>query len=253
MNTIHFVNAVHEVGASRQNRREKRLDAILEAASRLVAEEGLEALTLHRLAREQGYVTAALYRYFASKDALLAELQRRTLALLHAELARVRELARSAAREADLDARTAALFELRAIADFYLALPVSAPEHFGLVSVLISEPRPLLPDAEAKKTAPALLALLGDVRDLLAHAASIGALAPGDAFDRTLVLWSSLQGAAQLGKLGRFAKERFDPKRLGRIATQSLLAGWGARADELERAFCLAKAGGPKSQPRKRK
>ena len=251
MNIVHFVNTIHASGLSRQDRREKRLDAILEGASRLVAEEGLDALTLHRLAREQGYVTAALYRYFDSKDHLLAELQRRTLSFLHAEFVRVRELARGDATEARLDARTAALFELRSIADFYVSLPRSAPEHFGLVSVLLSDPRPLVPDAEAKKTAPALLAFLGDVRELLDHAASVGALAPGDAFDRTLVLWSSLQGAAQLGKLSRFAKERFDARRLGRIAAESLLRGWGAAAAELERAFSPAPPG--ESKPRKRK
>jgi AcrR family transcriptional regulator len=235
VNIVHFVNTVHSEPAPAPNRREKRLDAILAAAARLVAEEGLEALTLHRLAREQGFVTAALYRYFESKDALVAELQRRTLSELHTEFSRVR--ARARAETAALDPVSAALAEIFAVADFYASLPKHAPEHFGLVSVLLSDPRRLVSDAEAKKTAPLLLAFLGDVRDLLDEAASAGALAKGDAFDRTLVLWSSLQGSAQLGKISRFAPERFDAKRLGRLATLSLLAGWGAPAAALERAL----------------
>jgi AcrR family transcriptional regulator len=233
------VNVVHSPTKSRPGRRERRLDQILATASGLVAKEGLEGLTLHRLARELDYVPAALYRYFASKDALLAELQRRTIETLHGEFRRARE------RAADqTDAGRRALTELELVCALYLDLPKRAPEHFGLISVMLADPRPLIADAEAQQTAPLLMAFLGEVRDVLQAASDAGALRPGSAFDRTLVLWASIQGIAQLGKISRFAPRHFDVKRLGREALRALLAGWGAAEEELDAAETAAKPKG---------
>ena len=237
MNTVHFVNDVHISPSPRAARRLRRLDGILDTAAAVVARDGLGALSLHRLAEELGVVPAALYRYFSSKDALTAELQRRTITLLHAELGAALAGVRERAAAARLDERALALAEIVAASDLYLGLPLRAPEHFGLISVLLADPRPLVPAEEAKQTAPLLLAFLNDVRDVLARAASVGALTPGDAFDRTLVLWSALQGAAQLGKISRFEPKRFDATRLGREALRALLMGWGAKSSELDRAL----------------
>ncbi|MCA9555215.1 MAG: helix-turn-helix transcriptional regulator, partial [Myxococcales bacterium] len=56
-------------------RREARRQAIVDEALALVTEGGFEALTLQRLAGRLGYAVGALYRYFPSKEALLAALQ----------------------------------------------------------------------------------------------------------------------------------------------------------------------------------
>ena len=228
------MNAVHsgaESGTRLGKRRKEREERILEAAAELVAAEGIEALSVHRLARELDYVPAALYRYFASKDELVAKLQRRAIAALHADF----RGACTAAEATGGTPRARALGAVFVAARFYLTLPERSPEHFRLVSALLADPRPLVGDAQAKKTAPVLVGFLGDVAALLERAAETGAIEPGDAFDRTLILWSSLQGILQLGKLGRFDGERFDPKRLGERAVRDLLAGWGASAAALEK------------------
>ena len=46
-------------------------DAIVEAAVRLADAEGLEAVSMARVAAELGFTTMSLYRYVASKDELL--------------------------------------------------------------------------------------------------------------------------------------------------------------------------------------
>ena len=53
-----------------RNRREMR-NAILEEASRIVAEDGLEALSIRAIARNLGYSAGALYEYFRDKDAII--------------------------------------------------------------------------------------------------------------------------------------------------------------------------------------
>ena len=46
-------------------------DAIVEAAVRLADAEGLEAVSMARVAAELGFTTMSLYRHVASKDELL--------------------------------------------------------------------------------------------------------------------------------------------------------------------------------------
>ncbi|HEY5984788.1 MAG TPA: helix-turn-helix domain-containing protein, partial [Streptosporangiaceae bacterium] len=47
------------------------LDAIVEAAIRLADAEGLDAVSMARVAGELGFTTMSLYRYITSKDELL--------------------------------------------------------------------------------------------------------------------------------------------------------------------------------------
>ncbi len=216
----------------RGKRREARLGHILDAAMRLLADGGLEGLTIHRLADELGYVPGALYRYFPSKDAIVAALQQRTVAKLHARFRAVQ----AGPLPGDLDDQAAALARLLAASRFYLDLPRQAPEEFRLVGLLLGDPRPLVADEDARRVASAFAAFLSDVGVLFARAAKAGALAAGDASDRTLVLWSSLQGLCQIDKLARFDAARFDTRRLGDTAVTALLSGWGAGIATLERA-----------------
>lgn len=222
------MNAVNSSEIRLEERRRAREERVLEAAGAIVAEEGIEALSLHRLARDLGYVPAALYRYFDSKDALIASLQQRAISALHEDFRVASEQAEAEAAERALGPKARALHSVLAAARFYLALPEKAPEHFRLVSFLLADPRPLVGDAHARSTAPVLLAFLQDVAALIERAVSAGALTSGDSLDRTLVLWSSLQGVAQLGKLARFDEKRFAVARLGERAVLDLLAGWGA-------------------------
>jgi len=58
------------------------LDEIVEAALALVAREGLEALTMRRLADELGRAVMTLYTYVATKNDLLEKMAERTLGSL---------------------------------------------------------------------------------------------------------------------------------------------------------------------------
>ena len=56
------------------DQRQARIDAILEAAGRLLDEGGLDATGLNAIAREAGMSKPNLYRYFESREAILLEL-----------------------------------------------------------------------------------------------------------------------------------------------------------------------------------
>lgn len=208
-----------------EQRREVRTEVILDRAMVLLAEEGLEKLTLGRLATSLGYVPAALYRYFDSKDALLAAMQRRAVGELH-EAFRRDQLA--------MPAGTLALDLLLAGARTYLSFPATHPHAWHLAALLLGDPRPLLSDDESRKTAPHLLAFLGEVQGLIVRAQQAGELGPGNAVERTLALWASLHGAASLEKIRRIAPEMPSALEVGTASVRALLSGWGASAERLE-------------------
>lgn len=234
MNTIHFVNVVH----GRARRREVRTAEILDAALEIGVAEGLEALTMQRLAGALDLAPAALYRYFASKEALLVELQRRLLLELAADLDELDARCRRAL-EGGAAPGTEALARLLAAVELYRALARAQPARFALLAFAVGDPRILVPGPAAAEVAAAAMPLFERVAGHLAAAAAAGALAPGDTMERAVLLWVSLHGTMQLRKLARLDPDRLDPDRLVPRLLHTLLTGWGARRELLDEANAL--------------
>ena len=66
--------------------RESTADALLEAAERIVESEGLNALTVRRVADAVGTTTRAVYTLYGSKDGLVVALGSRAFELLRTQL-----------------------------------------------------------------------------------------------------------------------------------------------------------------------
>lgn len=228
-----------------ESKRNARASVILDEAMAILATEGLDSLTLGRLAKALGYVPAALYRYFDSKDALLAALQRRAVTAIHVGLGEASRAVEQVA--ADAPPGAAALAKLLGAARFYLALPETEPEAAFLIALMTGDPRPLLSDEESRRTAPLLVALLADVEAMFTAAERASVLAKGDSIERTLVFWSVLSGALSLHKMRRITDALPPPSQIGTFAVQSLLAGWGAPPGELKRAAQLVATGEKKT------
>lgn len=218
-------------------KRRARKERILRAAMELAASDGLERLTVTRLAEHLDYTAAALYRYFPSKDALLAEMQRAAICSIEAELASA-----AAAVGPPGNGDAAALVPVCAIAERFLALLATRPHDIQLINFLLADPRNLITDDEVAVTAGVLARVLAAVEAVVDRAARDGALAPGSASDRTVMLWTSLQSATQLAKMRRFDPGRFDPRAVGSNLYRSLLLGWGADPGALDRAITLCRS-----------
>lgn len=70
---------------NRRSHEERRVE-IADAALRLIATEGIAALTVAGLAKELGLTGGALYRHFSSTDAILEAVAERAVELLDASL-----------------------------------------------------------------------------------------------------------------------------------------------------------------------
>ncbi len=222
----------------RQQKREATFDRIVQAAVRALAKGGLEALTMQHLAAELGFAVGALYRYFPSKDSLVVAVQCRTLEELGARIAQAVERGKA---QPGLSGRRAALLRLWLAVRAYEGLAKEKPTEFGLLSLAVGDPRPLIRDDDASQLVAAMAALFQKVDALFARASEAGALSPGDPAPRTLALWTSVQGALQLRKMERFSLGALDAAAVTDEAALALLIGWGAPAEDAKAAQARSK------------
>ncbi len=211
----------------RMKRRRETTQRILDAAMRLMIEDGWEGFTIARLAKELGYAVGALYRYFKGKDAILAALEMRVVADLADDLGHVAEAVDKLVEREAFDAEQASLLHVLAAFGVYESLSLRKPTAYRLLTMSLADPRELLEAELMDGQLPALNEVLGVVSARIDAAQEVGALSSGDATSRTLVLWGATQGVVQLRKL-----TRLDVIIASRALTDSLLAGqlvgWGA-------------------------
>ncbi len=217
----------------REQKRLETTERILDAAMRLLTEEGYEAFTIARLAQELNYAVGALYRYFKGKDAILAALQLRIVERIERDLDVVAELVDRRVAADGLDPKTAAVIHVWAGVGVYESLTSRHPTHHKLLSLSLGDPRELIANevVDAGILEP-LRHVLGRVGAKVQAAVDCGAFTPGNPSQRTILLWGATQGVMQLRKLGRFdanlaTRDLADQLYLG------LFAGWGAPVDTL--------------------
>lgn len=181
----------------------------------------MAALSLNAIAREMGLTGPALYRYFQSRDALLAEL----IVDAYGDLAEVLE---TAAREADGDEPSA---RLGAVARAYRTWALAQPRRYAM---LFGTPMPgfVAPDTTVGAAHRAMAVLL----DLLVALAPAqwpdagtpldgqletwvrqrqgGQAVPGPIARLGLTAWVRLHGLVSLEIQGNFAGMGFDPSLL---------------------------------------
>jgi AcrR family transcriptional regulator len=216
---------VHEEPlAPRRRRHRANLERVITAATQVVFEDGLDALSIKRVADLADYTPGALYRYFPSKDALLVAVVGRLLEGLAGRLAAAQ--ARSPLARVVEQSR------------IYLAFADEQPHAFALVSAMVGDPRNLIGDqAQVAAIIAAIVGALGPVASALDEAAAAGQLEPGSARDRALALFASLQGVLQLRKQERRAPELIEVDRLFSLTLRALLRGFGAAAEAVEAAL----------------
>ncbi|GAA3923533.1 TetR/AcrR family transcriptional regulator [Actinomadura viridis] len=130
--------------------RARRLRTLLDAARALVAEEGIEALSLAALARRAGLSRPGLYEYFRSKDDLVA-------AIVEAELPRWASLVRGSLEESgDLTGKVESYVrtQLEVMTDGRHAAAVALVDH-----VLAEPARARIRDGHAQLLSPLVTAL----------------------------------------------------------------------------------------------
>ena len=227
-------------GRRAQNRL-ARHEQLLTAATEIIADAGLNGLTMQAVAERVDCAVGTIYTYFASKSALLAELQVEAIKTLASSVDRSREIWDEEIDAAGLDPASAALVRLVAFGHLFVAAPDLHPREFELLQVHISSRKRELTDEDTPVVVPHALALLAQLHSMVDDALAAGALSPraelgeDDAqqtLRRTLRWVGGLNGAMLVSNATSdpawLTDEELDGRRLAIALAQDMLLGWGA-------------------------
>ena len=217
-------------------KRERRSREFVVAAQSIIAEEGFEGLTMSRLARQLDTLDSAVYRYFSSKGALIAEIQKDAIERLTASLDGVRERADDAISAAGLDDRTAATTRLLLVGRWLCAASQSYFEEVRLLQMIMSHRQTTLDPEGGLRILPIAMELLTRAVVAIEEAQAVGAIEPGSGIDRAALLAGALSGVLEGDDLEKYVPSLFGGTRLAQQANLDLLRGWGADRVALTRA-----------------
>lgn len=160
---------------------DSRRDEILDVAQHLFETQGLEAVSLRRIATQAGISPATPYRYFPNKDQVLVGLQIRIYNELREQL--------SAAAKAETNATD----KLRAIARAYVNFALNQPEAYALLFRV-----PVKPEAQ-----PDLVVAKAAALDVCRQAIALAETEDGlklrsDALTAAHLFWAAAHGAVSL-------------------------------------------------------
>lgn len=196
--------------------------------------DGLESLTMARLADAVDAAVGTVYTYFPSKGALVAELQREAIERLTSSYHLLRD--RSDAELAGWEPADAALARLAAFGAFWIAATETLPEEAALLHGLIATSRTLVPPEEHHRVAPAALALLTEAGTVMVAAGEAGAIRVQDPVGAVVTMAAGLTGVLLTKNLAQVEEYPFSPRRLAYALQRDLLLAWGATPERLDRA-----------------
>lgn len=194
---------------------------------RIVARSGIPGLTMQAVADRVGCSVGTVYTHFASKGALVADLQNEAILRIASSLQLVR--ARSDARlEAEGTAPAArAAADLVLFGEFLIACWDAFPEESHLLFSVMAERSEVVPDADLGRVVGSTMVLLAVGREVVQTATDAGVIDDGPVTDRVLVGASALLGVLLTSHVRHLDPVAFDHRRLTRTTWSDLLRGWG--------------------------
>ena len=226
----------------RARNRAARHDQLLAAATELVAESGLDGLTMQALSERVDCAVRTIYTYFPSKSALVASLMGD--AIRHLMDTYHQAAARWDGELDDVDEPTAALTRILAFTQLFVASRDLHPREFEFLQMLITTPESLIDPDDVASVLPQSLAFLADVHQLLEAAVQVGALsaavAGDESFRRTLRWTGAIHGALMVSNVANVSglpnAEAFSASGLADSVTRDLMLAWGASPTALDDA-----------------
>ena len=226
------------------NRVRKRQEYI-DTAIRIVLNGGLEALTMQALAREMGAAVGTAYTYFASKSALVAELQ--VLAIGRLTTTFNDAAPRWQAEMGRLDAKGKADAGLTLLVEFAVRVPKALlRDDFFLQQLLLTDGgRSIMAEEQATVWEPAD-SWMKMIDERLSEAVDAGVLDKANKAQRASKFAATLNGASLFNNLPEGTVKDLDG--FTRSLMVDLLSAWGGDAKRLTRSAAKAAAAADKSK-----
>ena len=231
MNNVYFLFMGYNVSEKRKRKKSE----ICTAALQIIFELGLEGLSMHVLAKRQGVTVGALYRYFESKQLLIAELELQCLNEICLTLEGVY------AQQAQGDRATQdGLLRLWEIVSAYRTLLQRSPEYARLISGILAAPNAVVAEPFRVEAVNQMFKVLDVPARIIEQLTIDGVLTNGNSRQRALTLWLTVQGIIQLEKMEPISNGLIRVDELLRESLTDAYLGWSnQRIHELKSVWEL--------------
>lgn len=193
---------------------------LIDLAMAIVEADGLDSLTMPKLADAADVAVGGLYRYFASKEHLKSCLQVRCAAAFISTLSTVDEAIDHAEP----------MECVRAYAQAWSKFAAQNPTKHALLDQSLSSPQVLLTDTDALAVDKALRPALERVVTHLKEAERLQHITPGNAWLRTYAIWAAMHGVGHFSKRDRLLPEALHSTHIRALLLDSLFTGWSRNA-----------------------
>jgi|GEM_PF-6542478 AcrR family transcriptional regulator len=218
-----------QLSPGRLKARRRKTELMLAQAMRIVVADGVGALTLARLAKDLDRTMSSMYRYFDSREELLAQLQVRAAMKVNEAISTALKLANEFADQKELGAPARCVYQLLVIAETYLDIAFDNPADFRLVSLSVGDPAPLS-ERMNPHGARALHGMVSLYSTILGNAQTMGLLSVDkDPKESTLIFWAHMHSVIPLHKLST-VEGIFDARKLAPQSVEISLLGLGLPA-----------------------
>ena len=189
--------------------------ALLDEALALIAEKGVEGLSLREVASRVGVSHAAPYHHFADKTALVHALAHEAMALMDAQMALAEEAAGDDPRE-----------RLLGIGMAYVTFAVERPDYYAALNASeVNNPRAQVPSQQPPEEQGSTWTRL---LNAIVACQNSGSLPQGDPVILAIYLWSLVHGLAELWRGGPLSLMPQANEGLESMARQVLMAALGS-------------------------
>ncbi len=235
----------------RERNRAARHTQLVSAASAIVTEKGLDALTMGEVAARVDCAVGTIYTYFSSKSSLVAALQADAVRVLTQSY-------ETAANQwdgalGDTDPGTASLARMVAMGRLFVNWQRLQPKEFDFLQMLSMYPGRILTPQDIAGVLPLVLRLFAEARVLHDDAVATGAVTqdldrPGDeGIERTVRWIAALNGAILVNRAvaevaGDLDPNAFNEHLMAETMTNDYLLAWGATREKLGEAVAVADA-----------
>lgn len=180
---------------------------------------------MHVLAKRQGVTVGALYRYFESKQLLIAELELQCLNEICSTLEGVY------AEQAQGECSTQdGLLRLWEIVSAYRVLLQGSPEYARLISGILAAPNPVVAEPFRVEAVKQMFKVLDVPARIIEQLTIDGVLTNGNSRQRALTLWLTVQGIIQLEKMEPISNGLIRVDDLLRESLTDAYLGWANQA-----------------------
>lgn len=231
----------------RERNRVARHSELVTAAGAIVAENGLDGLTMQEVAARVDCAVGTIYTYFPSKSALLAALQANAIGVLSRSFEAASKQWDEVLGTADIDEQITALTRMINMGRLFVGWQHLQPREFDFLQMISLSRDRMLTAKDVATVVPLALALFAEARVIHDATLDTGALRqdpdrPGDMGTARTVRWiGSLNGAILVGNstagaIGDLDPNAFDQQALTDAVTRDYLLAWGASTEQLDAA-----------------